>query len=80
MVDELIVFGGSGSPRLAAGICKYLKIPCGKGEVIKYADGNLFVRVQENVRGRHVYVIQSTAWPAKLVRPSAAASPNRRPQ
>ena len=64
MVEELIVFGGSGSPRLAARICKYLKIPCGKGEVIKYADGNLFVRVQENVRGRHVYVVQSTAWPA----------------
>src|SRR5687768_9359730 len=64
MVDELIVFGGSGSPRLASRICKYLNIPCGKGEVIKYADGNLFVRVLENVRGRHVYLVQSTAFPA----------------
>jgi ribose-phosphate pyrophosphokinase len=41
-----------------------LEIPHGKGELIKYADGNLFVRVRENVRGRHVYLVQSTAWPA----------------
>jgi ribose-phosphate pyrophosphokinase len=64
MFDDLIVFGGSGSPRLCARICKYLNIPCGKGEVIRYADGNLFVRVLENVRGRHVYIVQSTAHPA----------------
>jgi ribose-phosphate pyrophosphokinase len=64
MFDDLIVFGGSGSPQLARRICQYLQIPCGKGEVLKYADGNLFVRVLENVRGRHVYIVQSTAWPA----------------
>jgi ribose-phosphate pyrophosphokinase len=64
MADDFIVFGGSGSPRLAAHICEYLQISCGKNEVIRYADGNLFVRIRENVRGRHVYIIQSTAWPA----------------
>ncbi len=64
MVEDLIVFGGSGSPKLTARICEYLKVPCGRGDVIRYADGNLFVRVRESVRGRHVYLVQSTAHPA----------------
>ena len=62
--DDMLVFGGSGSTKLTARICDYLKVPCCKGEVLRYADGNLFVRVLENVRGRHVYLVQSTAWPA----------------
>ena len=62
--DDLLVFGGSASAGLTRRICDNLKLPCGKGEVIRYADGNLFVRVLENVRGRQVYVVQSTAYPA----------------
>jgi ribose-phosphate pyrophosphokinase len=62
--DDMLVFGGSGSPKLTARICEYLKVACCAGEVIRYADGNIFVRVLENVRGRHVYVVQSTAHPA----------------
>src|SRR6266480_7975597 len=62
--DDMLVFGGSGSPRLTARICDHLHVPCCRGEVIRYGDGNLFVRVLENVRGRHVYLVQSTAWPA----------------
>src|SRR5438874_12175754 len=62
--DDMLVFGGSGSTKLTARICDYLKVPCCKGEVLRYADGNLFVRSLENVRGRHVYLVQSTAWPA----------------
>jgi ribose-phosphate pyrophosphokinase len=62
--DDMLVFGGSASAGLTRRICDYLKLPCGRGEVIRYADGNLFVRVLENVRGRHVYLVQSTAFPA----------------
>jgi len=62
--DDMLVFGGSGSPKLTARICEYLKVACCRGEVLRYADGNLFVRVLENVRGRHVYLVQSTAYPA----------------
>src|SRR5947199_917543 len=62
--DDMLVFGGSGSTKLTARICDYLKVPCCKGEVIRYADGTLFVRVLENVRGRHVYVVPWTAYPA----------------
>jgi ribose-phosphate pyrophosphokinase len=62
--DEVLIFGGSGSPQLTQRICQHLNQPVGKGEVLRYPDGNLFVRVLENVRGRHVYLIQSTAFPA----------------
>ena len=62
--DEILVFGGSGSPKLTESICRYLNIPEGKGQVIRFSEGNLFVRINENVRGRRVYIIQSTVYPA----------------
>lgn len=62
--DEIHIFGGSGSPRLAAAICDRLDLAPGRGEVIRFSEGNLFVRVNENVRGRRVYVVQSTVFPA----------------
>lgn len=62
--DGILVFGGSGSPRLAARICDYLGIPLGRNEALRFSEGNLFVRVLENVRGRRVYLVQSTAFPA----------------
>lgn len=61
---DMLVFGGSGSPRLAQKICDYLGMSVGQGEVLRFSEGNLFVRIQENVRGRRVYLIQSTAFPA----------------
>jgi ribose-phosphate pyrophosphokinase len=63
MTDDLVIFGGSGSPKLTLKICEYLKTRPGAGEVLRFSDGNLFVRVRENVRGRHVYLVQSTVFP-----------------
>jgi ribose-phosphate pyrophosphokinase len=63
-MEELLVFGGSGSRRLTAAICRHLGVEPGKGEVIRFSDGNLFVKANQNVRGRHVYVVQSTVFPA----------------
>ncbi len=62
--DDILVFGGSGSPLLTQNICKYLDIQQGRGDVIRFSEGNLFVRINENVRGRRVYIIQSTVYPA----------------
>jgi ribose-phosphate pyrophosphokinase len=62
--DRILVFAGSGSQRLVQGICQQLGIEPAAGEVIRFSEGNLFVRVQENVRGRRVYVVQSTVFPA----------------
>ena len=62
--DEILVFAGSGSRRLTARICEYLHIPQGKNETLHFSDGNTFVRILENVRGRRVYLVQSTVFPA----------------
>jgi ribose-phosphate pyrophosphokinase len=61
--DDLVIFGGTGSPKLTRKICDYLKTKPGAGEVLRFSDGNLFVRVKENVRGRDVYIVQSTVFP-----------------
>src|SRR5438128_8456409 len=63
MVDEILIFGGSGSPKLTLKICEYLNVQPGAGEVLHFSEGNLFVRVKENVRGRRVYLVQSTVFP-----------------
>src|SRR5437867_12882757 len=64
MVDDILIFGGSGSPKLTRKICEYLHVQPGAGEVLRFSEGNLFVRVKENVRGRRVYLVQSTVFPA----------------
>lgn len=64
VADRIVIFGGSGSPKLTRKICDYLNTQPGAGEVIRFSDGNLFVRVKENVRGRDVYVVQSTVFPS----------------
>jgi ribose-phosphate pyrophosphokinase len=62
--DDILVFAGSGSQRLTANICNYLHLEQGKNETIHFSDGNTFVRILENVRGRRVYIVQSTVFPA----------------
>lgn len=62
--DDILVFGGSGSSRLTAQIAQYLGLSPGLGEALRFSEGNLFVRILENVRGRQVYLVQSTAFPA----------------
>ena len=61
--EDPLIFAGSGSPRLTAAICRELGIEVGAGEVVRFSEGTLFVRVLENVRGRSVYVVQSTVFP-----------------
>lgn len=62
--DGIAIFAGSGSPRLTARICDYLQVEQGKNETLHFSDGNTFVRILENVRGRRVYVVQQTVFPA----------------
>lgn len=62
--DDIMIFAGSGSRRLTTRICKYLQIAPGKNETLQFSEGNTFVRVLENVRGRRVYIVQSTVFPA----------------
>lgn len=60
--NDILVFGGSASRNLTEKICAYIGIEPGKNETIRHPDGNLFVRVKENVRGRHVHIVQSIGY------------------
>jgi ribose-phosphate pyrophosphokinase len=61
--DDPLVFAGSASPRLTDAICADLRVTRGESEVVRFSEGTLFVRVLENVRGRSVYLVQSTVFP-----------------
>jgi ribose-phosphate pyrophosphokinase len=61
--DGMMIFAGSASPSLTRNICSYLGVRQSLGEVIRFSEGNLFVRINENVRGRRVYLVQSTGYP-----------------
>ena len=58
-----IVAGNSNRP-LADAISQYLKLPPARSQVKRFADMEVFVEIQENVRGQDVFVIQSTSFPA----------------
>ncbi|WP_299860372.1 ribose-phosphate pyrophosphokinase [uncultured Hoeflea sp.] len=58
------VFAGNSNRRLAESICNYLNVPLGKASVRRFADQEIFVEIQENVRGEDVFVVQSTSYPA----------------
>jgi len=55
---------GNSNPKLAQGIADYLKEPLAKAVVRRFADMEVFVEIQENVRGADCFVIQSTSFPA----------------
>src|SRR5438309_9588602 len=61
--EDPLVFAGSASPRLTDAICRELGVQRGNSEVLRFSEGTLFVRVLENVRGRNVYLVQSTVFP-----------------
>ncbi len=62
--DVPLIFAGSASRALGAEIAEYLQLPLGRGDVLRFSEGNVFVRVLENVRGRHAYLVQGTVFPA----------------
>ncbi|MFO8026896.1 MAG: ribose-phosphate pyrophosphokinase [Opitutales bacterium] len=62
--SRLKIFCGNSNPALAQEICDYLKIPLGAADVVSFPDGESFVRINENIRGADVFIIQSTSNPA----------------
>jgi len=61
--DNLRIFSGSASPALTAEICKLLHVEPALCETRQFSEGNTFVRVLENVRGRDTYIIQTLSDP-----------------
>jgi ribose-phosphate pyrophosphokinase len=64
MDEDPLLFAGSASAKLAGEIADYLGLRISTSEVIRFSEGNLFVRVRENVRGRDVFLVQGTVFPA----------------
>ena len=61
--ENLMVFTGNANPELAAGVAAQLGIPVGKAVVTRFSDGEIMVEINENVRGKDVFVLQSTCAP-----------------
>ena len=61
--DSLMVFTGTANPDLAQKVVKHLDISLGRADVGRFSDGEVAVELLENVRGRDVFVLQSTCQP-----------------
>ena len=59
----MMVFAGNANPQLAQEIASYLEMPLGKAIVGKFSDAEVMVEILENVRGKHIFIIQPTCAP-----------------
>ena len=62
-IDNLMVFTGNANPRLAGDVARHLNIHLGRATVSRFSDGEVMVEILENVRGKDVFVLQSTCQP-----------------
>ena len=60
---KMMVFAGNANPQLAHKIATRLQLPLGKAQVSRFSDGEVAVELMENVRGRDVFIVQSTCPP-----------------
>ena len=60
---ELKVFTGSANRDLAERICKYIGAPLGQATISSFPDGETYVRIEENIRGHDVFIVQPTSPP-----------------
>src|ERR1700722_2862911 len=61
---EMKIFSGTANRELSERICKYIGVPLGKATISSFPDGETYVRIEENVRGRDVFLIQPTSPPS----------------
>ena len=62
-LNNVMLFTGNANPQLAADIASRLNLPMGKISVETFSDGEIFVEIEENVRGRDIFIIQSLCAP-----------------
>lgn len=62
-MSKLVLFSGNANPVLAKNIAKSIGIPLGSAEVTKFSDGEVSAQIHENVRGKDVFILQSTCAP-----------------
>ncbi len=61
---RLKIFAATGGEHLALEMCKHLELPLGAAEVSKFPDGEVIVKIDEDIRGRDCFIVQSTSKPA----------------
>ena len=61
--DNLMVFAGNANPKLAQAVVHHLNIPLGRATVARFSDGEVMVEINENVRGKDIFVLQPTCQP-----------------
>ncbi|MGD0596225.1 MAG: ribose-phosphate pyrophosphokinase [Sedimentisphaerales bacterium] len=61
--DHIKVFSGCSNEPLAKAVCDYLEVPLGGAKIEKFPDGEKIIRVEDDVRGRDCFVLQSTCSP-----------------
>jgi ribose-phosphate pyrophosphokinase len=60
-----IIFSGSSNTVLSNRIAEYLNLPLGNVKLERFSDGEIWVKYKDNIRGRDIYIIQSTQYPAE---------------
>ena len=62
-MTEFRIFSGNSNPELSKKICEYLAVPLGRAKVKTFSDGEIQIEIQENVRSKDIFIIQSTCSP-----------------
>src|SRR2546427_12899802 len=61
--ERMRIFTGNANPKLAEAVCRHLNISLGRCVVGRFSDGEVMIELLENVRGRDVFILQSTCAP-----------------
>jgi|SRR5579885_544273 ribose-phosphate pyrophosphokinase len=62
-MSDLAIFTGNAHPQLARDICRHVGVPLGEAQVSMFSNENIFVKINENVRGKDVFIIQPFTTP-----------------
>ena len=65
--QKIAVFSGTANLELTEKICKKLSLKQGKADIGRFSDGEISVKINENVRGKDVYIIQPTCSPSHVL-------------
>ena len=63
MSGDMVVFTGNANPKLAESVARHLGIHLGRATVSRFSDGEVMVEILEHVRGKDVFILQSTCTP-----------------
>lgn len=61
--DECLIFSGNANPELTKKICGYLTMPMGSAQISRFNDGEIRIKIDDDVRGRDVFIVQPTCHP-----------------